>query len=63
MRYDGFEDGHQEFGVVVHCWFEEDIQGYDCFVAFFGDNEPSGRPKAKPYLLRYAVTSLTVLDA
>jgi hypothetical protein len=50
-----------EYGIVIHCWMDPEIDSYDCYVAFFGDRFPAGRPPAKPYVLRYAVTSLTVL--
>jgi hypothetical protein len=58
VRYDG---GGGEFGVVVHCWMSEEIGGYDCYVVFFGNEWPSGPLKQKPYILRYAATSLTVV--
>lgn len=58
VRYDGLADG-PEFGVVVHCWFAPEIDGYDCYVAFFGAAFPEAKPDAKPYVLRYAVASLT----
>ena len=60
VRYDGLEDG-PEFGVVVHSWFNKEIGGYDCYVAFFGAAMPSAAPDQTPYVLRYASTSLTVL--
>lgn len=63
VRYDGLVEGGPEYGVVVHCWSEEDIGGrWDCHVAFFGSEFPKGRPPEKPYVLRYAATSLVVLD-
>jgi hypothetical protein len=52
-----------EFGVVVHCWLDDEIGGFDCYVAFFGSEFPDGKPSGKPYILRYAATSLTVLSA
>lgn len=52
-----------EFGVVVYCWKNEDIQGYYyCYVAFYGDEFPSGPPKQPPYVLRYAAVSLDVVS-
>ena len=54
-------DGSWEDGVVVHCWLNDEINAYDCYVAFFGEAIPAGQPAAKPYVLRYASTSLTVL--
>ena len=50
-----------EYGVVIHCWLSEEIHGYDCYVAFFGSELPIGVPRVKPYVLRYASTSLYVL--
>ena len=50
-----------EFGVVVHCWLDDEIGMFDCYVAFFGPEFPEGKPSEKPYILRYAATSLTVL--
>ncbi len=61
VRYDGLEDG-PEFGVVVHSWFNDEIGGYDCYVAFFGDSIPAGAPVLKPYVLRYASSSLVVIE-
>lgn len=55
-------DGSWEDGVVVHCWLSDEIKGHDCYVAFFGESIPAGQPAAKPYVLRYASTSLTVLE-
>jgi hypothetical protein len=60
VRYDG--TGQSEFGVVVHCWMSEEIGVYDCYVAFFGNEFPSGPPKQKPYVLRYAALSLNVVS-
>ncbi|MFW2342063.1 hypothetical protein [Brevundimonas sp.] len=51
-----------EDGVVAHCWWDDELGGHDCYVAFFGDAIPSGKPEDTPYILRYAATSLTVLD-
>jgi hypothetical protein len=50
-----------EFGVVVHCWLDEEIGMFDCYVAFFGGSFPEGKPEEKPYVLRYGATSLAVL--
>lgn len=54
-------DGSWEDGVVVHCWLDDEIGVYDCYIAFFGDAIPEGKPAEKPYVLRYAATSLTRL--
>ncbi len=52
-----------EFGVVVHCWLSDALGMYDCYVAFFGSDFPSGKPDDKPYVLRYAAATLVVLDS
>ena len=62
VRYDGRQDGSAEFGIVVHCWHDAQIDGYDCYVAFFGESLPDGKPDQKPYILRYAATSLLLLE-
>lgn len=37
------EDGlMSEFGVVVHCWVDEFMGAYECYVAFFGDELQAG---------------------
>lgn len=61
VRYEGCLDG-VEYGVVVHCWPMENLDFYDCYVAFFGNQMPKGKPKEKPYILRYASTSLVKVD-
>lgn len=62
VRYDGLEEGGPEFGVVIYCWFDDEIAAHDCYVAFFGGRQPIGKPVEKPYVLRYSSASLTVLD-
>ena len=49
-----------EVGVVIWVWYNEEIYNYDYYIAFFGERFPSGKPKKKPYVLRYAETSLTL---
>jgi hypothetical protein len=61
VRYDGGDHG-PEFGVVVHSWFNDEIGGYDCYVAFFGSAIPSGAPNREPYVLRYASSSLAAIE-
>lgn len=63
VRYGGLEDGQPEYGVVVHCWFDDECDGYDCYIAFFGPAEPLGKPPRRPYVLRYFASSLEVVDA
>lgn len=60
VRYDG--TGEPEYGIVVHCWINDEIQAYDCSIAFFGEQFPEGAPKYPPYILRYASVSLTVFS-
>jgi len=62
VRYDGLVDGGPEYGVVVHFWVSDEFDGYDCYVAFFGQELPDGAPPEKPYILRYAAVSLVVLE-
>ncbi len=61
VRLDDSEHG-PEYGVVVHCWMNEEMHGYDCYVAFFGHEYPVGAPAGIPYILRYASMFLIVLD-
>ncbi len=61
VRYDGLMEGGPECGVVIHCWFDEEIMMHDCLVAFFGEEMPLGEPDDPPYILRYSTTSLVVL--
>ncbi|RYY42440.1 MAG: hypothetical protein EOP59_10005 [Sphingomonadales bacterium] len=52
-----------EYGVVVHCWLNEEIGMHDCYVAFFGEQGfPEGEPDESPYVLRYGSISLVVLS-
>ncbi len=67
VRRDAFvnNDDHttSEFGVVVHCWLDNEIGMYDCYIAFFGEDLPDGKPAEKPYVLRYAAVGLAELAA
>jgi hypothetical protein len=62
VRHDVYwnDDEHlsSEFGVVVHCWFDDEMGLFDCYIAFFGDALPSDKPAEKPYILRYATVGL-----
>ena len=62
VRYDGLEEGGPEYGIVISCWNDLEIGGHDCYVAFFGPGLPTGQPDEKPYILRYAASSLSVLQ-
>ncbi len=61
VRFDGSDAG-PEFGVVVHCWMNEEFGGYDCYVACFGSELPLGGPREKPYVLKYFARPLTVVS-
>ena len=63
VRYDGLAEGGPEYGIVVHCWRDREIDAYDCYVAFLGPQVPTGKPSDKPYVLRYAALSLARMDA
>lgn len=52
-----------EDGVVVHCWLDGELGIFDCYVAFFDSAIPDGKPPEKSYVLRYASTSLTEIEA
>lgn len=63
VRSDAFVDGdddnvRSEYGVVVHCWPDDEIGMWDCYIAFFGDSLPEGKPADAPYVLRYAAATL-----
>ena len=62
VRLDWRTEDVSEYGIVVHCWHSDEIGAYDCYVAFFGNELPSGQPSEKPYVLRYAAESLTLID-
>lgn len=62
VRLNNHADGTWEDGAVVHCWLSDEINAHDCYVAFFGEAIPAGQPAVKPYVLRYASFSLTVLE-
>ena len=50
-----------EVGIVVWTWDDETL-GADTYVAFFGKAFPVGAPQSKPYVLRYASSSLVRAD-
>jgi hypothetical protein len=62
VRYDGVDEGKPEYGIVVHCWLDDEMAAYDCYVAFFGNQKPTGKPTETPYVLRYFSSSLKALD-
>jgi hypothetical protein len=62
VRLNGSEEG-PECGIVIACWKDDEIKAWDCYVGFFGTSFPKGKPAEKPYVLRYAVLSLDVIEA
>ena len=48
----------EEKGVVVSCWVNE-LGGEEAYIAFFGNEFPTGKPEDKPYVLHYATGALT----
>lgn len=62
VRLNGAGSERPEYGVVVHCWLDDEIGMHDCYVAFFGDEVPKGRPDETPYILRYAARSLAAIQ-
>ncbi|MDG2004019.1 MAG: hypothetical protein P8J20_11880 [Novosphingobium sp.] len=60
--WDDDEQITSEFGVVIHCWLDDELGMFDCYVAFFGLALPSGKPAEKPYVLRYTAASLDKID-
>jgi hypothetical protein len=61
VKLDSGQINGPEYGVVVHCWFNDFLQSYDCYVAFFGNALPEQEPEEKPYILRYASAALNIL--
>ena len=52
-----------EVGIIVHTWHSESLDIQDCYVAFFGKEFPLGKPAEIPYILRYAASSLELIDS
>lgn len=66
VRRDAYwnDDEHltSEFGIVVHCWLDNEMSMFDCYIAFFGDALPTDKPAEKPYVLRYATVGLVEIS-
>ena len=64
LSFDADGEIPAEYGVVVYCWGSSEIDTYDCYVAFYGYSMPDKTEELEnvPYVLRYASTSLTVVD-
>jgi len=52
----------KEYGIVVHCWYSDEIFDFDCYVAFYGTSFLDPETECRPYILRYAAVSLEVLE-
>lgn len=50
-----------EYGVMVHCWYDPEMQVFDCYFASFGDELPRDRPNGRPAILRYTAASFRIL--
>ncbi|MGR3637388.1 MAG: hypothetical protein ACU0BK_15890 [Shimia sp.] len=65
VRHDGlvWDGGQPEFGVVVRCWRDHEMNVWDCYIAFWGNEapDPTDTNPEKPYILRYASMSVTVV--
>ena len=58
-----YDDGDEsEVGIVVHIWRDTATGLDDAYIAFFGENFPDGKPKTKPYVLRYFLSGLELID-
>ena len=51
-----------EVGIVIHSWHDTQLSVQDNYIAFFGDEIPSGEPEAIPYVLRYLSSSLEKIE-
>lgn len=52
-----------EVGIVVHAWWNPEIDGNDYYIAFFGQSFPSAEQDRRPYMLRYSETSLETVGS
>jgi len=59
---DGFGNEKVEVGVVIHICLSDNECDYDAYVAFFGESFPGRAPKERPYVLRYYMDSLELID-
>ena len=51
-----------EYGIVAHCWYDEETYNYDCYIAFYGTSFPDEKTRCKPYIFRYGAGSLEILE-
>jgi len=55
------DEDNPEYGIVFHCWWNDIHQVYDCYVAYFGDFIPEGKPTEMPYILISASMFLEII--
>jgi len=51
-----------EKGIVVHWWWDNELEIYDYYIVFFGESFPTGKPNTRPYLLRYSENALRLAE-
>lgn len=51
-----------EYGMLTQAWNDEDMQAIDCYIAFYGFNKYKGKPANRHEVLRYFLSSVTLLD-
>ena len=51
-----------EVGIIIYTWESKEILEIDCYIAFFGKSFPQAEPDEKPYVLRYTLSSLEILE-
>ena len=51
-----------EVGVIVYAWWDDFMQEIDCYIAFHGETFLQGVPEEKPYVLRYYLFGLEIID-
>jgi len=56
------EERTVEVGIVIHICLSDNGQDDDAYVAFFGPRFPEGKPEETPYILRYYVDSLQLIE-
>jgi hypothetical protein len=61
VRLEGHrDDGVREHGIVVACWQDNELSGHDCYVAYFENEWPSGKPVNRPGIVRIGARFLIV---
>lgn len=52
----------KEVGVIVYAWWDRNMELIDCYIAFHGETFLKGVPTIKPYVLRYFLDGLEIID-